>query len=686
MTFQQSNLRILAFIGKGIAAPYVMGDFVDALQELGHEVLCLDLPEAFEGMEAIKSSLYQIEEFNPDFAIFYGVSGVIYLDSGKTTHLLEQLGIPYCCLIYDNPWMFMNSLKESYSSLATLFVFDKTYLKELKEEGFNRTYYLPLASNPKHWMGKDAIDTEKFKCDVAFVGSMGKKIDTATIGDKRLGLIYDSALRLRCKMPHRSTYSVLKMMMEQTDDIQLKSKILNLLHTSTLTKITHLLDGDVSFINRGEIIRQLQESNLHVYGTETWLNVISRPEILKGTIDYINELPLLYKAAKINLNISSGQLITSVNQRVFDVPCAGGFLLTDYKSELREMFKIGQESVYYRDYNDLKEKINYYLQHPEERQAIAQAGQKRVLNEHTYLHRARELVQTLLELYGPNGFRGDGIVAATAVDAAYTKQISCALCGGNEQDPLYHYDVSLGGESYGFDLVKCKNCGLVYNNPQWLPEILFKKYGESYAKDRKNPIEDVFKINVPLNERLLDEIENYCSAGSLLDVGSGSGSFAAVAAARGWEVYCVEPREEAVEFSKNLFGLQNIQCGTLDNIKFAENTFDLITFNDVLEHTFDPADSLQKAYHYLKEGGFVVVNVPDAGSLYSRYSGKDWKHYDPPFHLFDFDRNTLKALFEKNGFNVVKMKTGIFYYGQILALAQKNSCMVVKDSEKPTGH
>jgi spore maturation protein CgeB len=70
-------------------------------------------------------------------------------------------------------------------------------------------------------------------------------------------------------------------------------------------------------------------------------------------------------------------------------------LLTDEGRNLSDLFEPGREIVTYRDSDDLADRIAYYLEHEEERAAIARAGQARTLAEHTYEHRMRELVEIL---------------------------------------------------------------------------------------------------------------------------------------------------------------------------------------------------------------------------------------------------------------------------------------------------
>jgi spore maturation protein CgeB len=81
----------------------------------------------------------------------------------------------------------------------------------------------------------------------------------------------------------------------------------------------------------------------------------------------------------------------AVNQRVFDVPASGGFLLTDYKQQLEEIMRVGSDVVCYRDKEEIPELIRFYLKHENLKEKIAQQGRKCILSEHTYSHRLKEL-------------------------------------------------------------------------------------------------------------------------------------------------------------------------------------------------------------------------------------------------------------------------------------------------------
>jgi hypothetical protein len=80
------------------------------------------------------------------------------------------------------------------------------------------------------------------------------------------------------------------------------------------------------------------------------------------------------------------------NLRLFEATGVGTLLLTDAKVNLHEMFTPGREVATYRSADECCELIEHYLSHEAERQSVASAGQQRTLAQHTYHHRAAELV------------------------------------------------------------------------------------------------------------------------------------------------------------------------------------------------------------------------------------------------------------------------------------------------------
>ena len=145
-------------------------------------------------------------------------------------------------------------------------------------------------------------------------------------------------------------------------------------------------------------LQQLAKSGLRVYGNEDWAKLTKGTPLSKcftGKTVAHEDLPRLFRNSRINVNMHHLQSTTSLNLRVFDVPAAGGFLLTDYMPGLEEMFEIDREIVVYRSRQELKDKVDYYLSNPKKREEIARRGRERVMRDHTFRNRWRQLLDIL---------------------------------------------------------------------------------------------------------------------------------------------------------------------------------------------------------------------------------------------------------------------------------------------------
>ena len=102
------------------------------------------------------------------------------------------------------------------------------------------------------------------------------------------------------------------------------------------------------------------------------------------------------RRSKIALNIHIDMAEQyAANMRLYEATGVGTLLLTDWKTNLHELFEIGKEVVAYRSTEECVELVQHYLAHDAEREAIAKAGQQRTLSEHSYYHRMQELTEIL---------------------------------------------------------------------------------------------------------------------------------------------------------------------------------------------------------------------------------------------------------------------------------------------------
>jgi spore maturation protein CgeB len=87
--------------------------------------------------------------------------------------------------------------------------------------------------------------------------------------------------------------------------------------------------------------------------------------------------------------------INGTGSRTFDIAACRGFQLADYKSDIEKLLKIGEEIICYKTIDELKKLIDYYLKHSDERAEIAEAGYRRVMKDHTYDVRAKQILEII---------------------------------------------------------------------------------------------------------------------------------------------------------------------------------------------------------------------------------------------------------------------------------------------------
>lgn len=108
---------------------------------------------------------------------------------------------------------------------------------------------------------------------------------------------------------------------------------------------------------------------------------------------------------ELNDSIASAKVVVGHNiyfpyywsNRIYEMVGRGGFLITPYIDGLEEEFEDGKHIICYKDmdFTDLKSKIDYYLEHDDERETIRKAGFEHCKNNYTYKHRCQELLSKI---------------------------------------------------------------------------------------------------------------------------------------------------------------------------------------------------------------------------------------------------------------------------------------------------
>lgn len=215
-----------------------------------------------------------------------------------------------------------------------------------------------------------------------------------------------------------------------------------------------------------------------------------------------------------------------------------------------------------------------------------------------------------------------------------------------------------------FTVVKCKKCGLMRTNPRPTPETIGFYYPDDYGpylntqvvhtklqktskikKLLKPIVKTIFKFNTNNLPPLVP--------GRMLELGCASGSFLHQMAGQGWQVQGIEFSEKAAQAASQLG--YHVHAGPLESAPTPEEPIDLIVGWMVLEHLHDPIGCLKRLREWAKPGAWLVLSVPNAGSLELTVFKDKWYALQLPTHQYHFTPQTLEKVLQAGGWKLEKV-------------------------------
>jgi 2-polyprenyl-3-methyl-5-hydroxy-6-metoxy-1,4-benzoquinol methylase len=238
--------------------------------------------------------------------------------------------------------------------------------------------------------------------------------------------------------------------------------------------------------------------------------------------------------------------------------------------------------------------------------------------------------------------------------------LRCPICQSDKIKKLYDLRKISGKE---YDLLKCKNCSVKFLYP--LPSTAHQKkyYNDPLYQESKYFVHMKRDYKGSREYKIFDRSTTLIDSGikgRVLDIGCSSGVFLDMMRTKGWDVAGVELCGEFVKLARELFGLENIFNGTLEEARFEDESFDLITMWDLIEHVPDPSSLLLEAERILKPTGLLLILTPDENSLIKYLTNMSYRmtlgHFKLPVsviydehHLFYFNLRSIDYALKNAG-------------------------------------
>ncbi len=242
-----------------------------------------------------------------------------------------------------------------------------------------------------------------------------------------------------------------------------------------------------------------------------------------------------------------------------------------------------------------------------------------------------------------------------------SKMVSCNICNADDFDVMFP-----AGKAQIHRIVKCKNCGLIYSNPQTDNVTSVEKTYAKFANGNSNDaFEEALKDFTPEKNQYLKkqflQLKDYNkiidfvdkpNKGLFVEIGSFAGTFLNEAKKRGWQVLGIEPLLLPAYYSEKI-GVKVI-TEYFDKADIAQKSVDVVVATHVIEHVSDPSDFVAKAHSLLTKGGKLILETPTYDSFVFRLMRHRERSVRCNGHIFFFTKNSLTRLLEKEGFKVLK--------------------------------
>lgn len=381
-------------------------DMKEAFQAEGHTLVCFPFSNK-EGRhdETVESSLMGVlRKESPDIVFSFNYFPLI-------SNVCKKADIRYISWVYDSPYVMLYSYTV-INPCNTVYVFDKELCQEFSQAGIHTVHYLPMAANTNRL---DELTTDTMpdapsrpkadaapglaRYDVSFVGSLYTEKHNffermTSLSDYTRGYL-DALMSTQMNVQgYNFIQDSLSPIMEDLYKALPMDPNVDGVETREYLYAQYVINRKITGLERAALLSAITQR--HTLDLFTHDRTYSLPNLINhGPVDNVTQMPLVFKQSRINLNISLRSIKSGIPQRAFDIMGSGGFLLSNFQADFLDDFIPSEDFDFYESKEDLLSKIDYYLAHEAERQAIAANGHNKIAAAHTYRHRVREMLSQL---------------------------------------------------------------------------------------------------------------------------------------------------------------------------------------------------------------------------------------------------------------------------------------------------
>ena len=303
--------------------------------------------------------------------------------------------LKYVSWPYDAPMNVLPCQQMGYET-NYIFHFDKKEIEKYQKLGYDRFWHMPLGVNTDKF---DKFNTSpSYKADISFMGKLYRsKLELVRNGLSDEMLVYldklistQRGIRDKWVVDNLISQPVIDAMNRDYEAAGSELRIVK-------EQLSYTISEYITWIDRTTLLEMLgRRFDVHLYTLDYGE---TEKQILKsvtrhGGLTYTEEMPVMFKSTKINLNSSLRSAQSAIPLRALDVFGCGGFLLTNAQPEICEYFEEGKEVAVFRSLEEAIELSDYYLKHDSERERVARAGYEKVKRDFRYEDKLIEMFKT----------------------------------------------------------------------------------------------------------------------------------------------------------------------------------------------------------------------------------------------------------------------------------------------------